>query len=206
MAVTTTSVSTNGEFQTAIDNCAPGSTGTTCEIEVTADMVITSTLNLLGKNLIIKSAKNDGSNAELDGQGTTQLVSIGINSSGASTVSITVATGSVIRVPFSVRVYPVTLPTTGTLRTAFHLNEPMMQKAYADMNESEVHQVFMNFSRRLLAEFRLSPGTIYTENTFTLAELLERWRVAAAFLHVALGGAEGTCCDHGGMITKMCTT
>ena len=37
-------------------------------------MVITSTLNIEGKNLIIKGAKGDGSNAELDGQGTTRLV------------------------------------------------------------------------------------------------------------------------------------
>ena len=80
--MTTTSVSTNGEFQTAIDNCA---STTTCEIEVTANMVITSTLNINGKNLIIKSAKADGSNAELDGQGTTQLVQM----DSASTVSIT---------------------------------------------------------------------------------------------------------------------
>ena len=80
--MTTTSVSTNAEFQTAIDNCA---SGTTCEIEVTGNMVITSTLVIDGKNLIIKSAKADGSNAELDGQGTTQLVSM----HSASTVSIT---------------------------------------------------------------------------------------------------------------------
>ena len=90
--MTTTSVSTNGEFQTAIDNCA---STTTCEIEVTANMVITSTLNINGKSLIIKGAKTDGSNAELDGQGTTQLVrmaptydSTGTIISG-STVSIT---------------------------------------------------------------------------------------------------------------------
>ena len=82
LAVTTTSVSTNGEFQTAIDNCA---STTTCEIEVTANMVITSTLNMEGKNLIIKSAKADGSNAELDGQGSTQLAQM----NHASTVSIT---------------------------------------------------------------------------------------------------------------------
>ena len=82
LAVTTTSVSTNGEFQTAIDNCA---SGTTCEIEVTANMVITSTLNINGQNLIIKGAKTDGSNAELDGQGTTGLVQM----NAASTVSIT---------------------------------------------------------------------------------------------------------------------
>ena len=80
--MTTTSVSTNGEFQTAIDNCA---STTTCEIEVTANMVITSTLNMDGKNLIIKGAKTDGSNAELDGQGSTQLVQM----DSASTVSIT---------------------------------------------------------------------------------------------------------------------
>ena len=80
--MTTTSVSTNGEFQTAIDNCA---SGTTCEIEVTGNMVITSTLNIDGKNLVIKSAKSDGSNAELDGQGSTQLVYMG----STSTVSIT---------------------------------------------------------------------------------------------------------------------
>ena len=80
--MTTTSVSTNGEFQTAIDNCA---STTTCEIEVTGNMVITSTLNMNGKNLVIKSAKTDGSNAELDGQGTTQLVQM----DSASTVSIT---------------------------------------------------------------------------------------------------------------------
>ena len=90
--MTTTSVSTNAEFQTAIGNCA---STTTCEIEVTANMVITSTLNMDGKDLIIKSAKADGSNAELDGQGSTQLVqmaptyeSTGIIISG-STVSIT---------------------------------------------------------------------------------------------------------------------
>ena len=81
LAVTTTSVSTNGEFQTAIDNCA---STTTCEIEVTANMVITSTLIIDGKNVIIKSAKDDGSNAELDGQGTSQLVQMLF-----STVSIT---------------------------------------------------------------------------------------------------------------------
>ena len=85
--MTTTSVSTNGEFQTAIDNCA---SGTTCEIEVTGNMAITSPLNIsdrvtVSKNLIIKSAKADGSNAELDGQGTTQLVQM----DSASTVSIT---------------------------------------------------------------------------------------------------------------------
>ena len=80
--MTTTSVSTNGEFQTAIDNCA---SGTTCEIEVTGNMAITSTLNMDGKSLIIKSAKADGSNAELDGQGSTHLVEM----DSASTVSIT---------------------------------------------------------------------------------------------------------------------
>jgi hypothetical protein len=68
---TTRTVSTNGEFQAAITNCA---SGTTCEIEVTADMAITSTLDMSGKNLIIKTAKSDESNAKLDGQGTTQLV------------------------------------------------------------------------------------------------------------------------------------
>ena len=85
LAVTTTSVSTNGEFQTAIDNCASFPSSTTCEIEVTGNMVITSTLKMDGKSLIIKSAKADGSNAELDGQGSTRLVKM----NSASTVSIT---------------------------------------------------------------------------------------------------------------------
>ena len=80
--MTTTSVSDNSEFQTAIDNCA---STTTCEIEVTGNMVITSTLDIDGKDLIIKSAKADGSNAELDGQGSTRLVRM----DSASTVSIT---------------------------------------------------------------------------------------------------------------------
>ena len=62
--MTTTSVSTNGEFQTAITDCA---LGTTCEIEVTADMAITSTLYISGKIIIIKGAKADGSRAVLDG-------------------------------------------------------------------------------------------------------------------------------------------
>ena len=74
---TTRTVSTNGEFQAAITNCA---SGTTCKIEVTADMAITSTLSMSDKNLIIKTAKSDGSNAKLDGQGTTQLVIINAGS------------------------------------------------------------------------------------------------------------------------------
>ena len=69
--MTTASASTNGEFQTAITNCA---SDTTCEIEVMANMAIGSTLDMKGKNLIIKTAKSDGSNAKLDGQGANQLV------------------------------------------------------------------------------------------------------------------------------------
>jgi len=98
--VTTASASTNGEFQTAITNCAKD---TTCEIEVTYDMAIESTLDMSGKNLIIKSAKSDASNAKLDGQGTTQLVTMdtgstvtfsGIDFSEGISVSITPLEGA----------------------------------------------------------------------------------------------------------------
>ena len=63
MAVTT-SVSDNTEFQNAINNCA---SDTTCEIEVEVDIAITSTLDVVGKTLIIKGTKPDGSRAVLDG-------------------------------------------------------------------------------------------------------------------------------------------
>ena len=80
--MTTTSVSTNGEFQTAIDNCV---SGTTCSIGLTGDMDITTTLNMAGKDLQISSIKADGSRAILDGKGSTRLVQM----DSASTVSIT---------------------------------------------------------------------------------------------------------------------
>ena len=98
--MTTASASTNGEFQTAIDDCA---SGTTCEIEVTANMVIGSTLDMRGKKLLIKSAKSDASNAKLDGQGATQLVTMdagstvtfsGIDFSNGWDVSITPLEGA----------------------------------------------------------------------------------------------------------------
>ena len=60
----TTSVSDNTEFQNAINNCA---SDTTCEIEVEVDIAITSTLDVVGKTLIIKGTKPDGSRAVLDG-------------------------------------------------------------------------------------------------------------------------------------------
>ena len=55
LAVTTTSVSTNGELQTAIHDCG---SGTTCEIEVTANMAITSTLSMNG--VMFKRARPSG--------------------------------------------------------------------------------------------------------------------------------------------------
>ena len=64
LAVTTTSVRTNTEFQNAINNCASDAT---CEIEVEVDIDITSTLDVIGKTLIIKGTKPDGSRAVLDG-------------------------------------------------------------------------------------------------------------------------------------------
>ena len=87
LAVTTTSVSTNTEFQDAINDC---DTGTTCEIEVVVSdyqnaidncasdtnceieisdypISITSTLDVVGKTLIIKGTQPDGSRAVLDG-------------------------------------------------------------------------------------------------------------------------------------------
>ena len=68
-----TAVSTNGEFQAAIDACGAG---TPCKITVMADMAISSTLTITGKSLDISSAKTDGSNAELNGGGNVQLVNI----------------------------------------------------------------------------------------------------------------------------------
>ena len=87
LAVTTTSVSTNTEFQDAIIDCAPGTTceievvvsdyqnaidncasDTNCEIEISDYPIsITSTLDVVGKTLIIKGTKPDGSRAVLDG-------------------------------------------------------------------------------------------------------------------------------------------
>ena len=68
-----TAVSTNGEFQAAINACGAG---TTCKITVMADMAISSTLTITAKSLDISSAKTDGSNAELNGGGNKQLVKI----------------------------------------------------------------------------------------------------------------------------------
>jgi len=88
LAVTTTSVSDNTEFQNAIDNCAPG---TICEIEIELELEYEgdfvdcsqNTLNVAaatnsgGENiyaeqghrvqLIIKGTQPDGSRAVLDG-------------------------------------------------------------------------------------------------------------------------------------------
>ena len=72
--------STNGELQAAVDGC---SDGVLCQIRVTANIAITSALSITGKTVEISSGKADGSDAVLDGGGTTQLVNIG----GTSTVS-----------------------------------------------------------------------------------------------------------------------
>ena len=65
LAVTTTSVSDNTEFQNAIYNCASDAT---CEIEVEVDIAITSTLSVgYGKKIIIKGTKPNGLRAVLDG-------------------------------------------------------------------------------------------------------------------------------------------
>ena len=86
LAVTTTSVSDNTEFQNAINNCASDAT---CEIEVEVDIDITSTLDVVGKTLIIKGTKPDESRAVLDGgrvggSGGTRVLKM----DGASTVTI----------------------------------------------------------------------------------------------------------------------
>ena len=87
MAVTT-SVSDYVEFWAAIHYCA---SDTTCEIEVEVDIAITSTLDVVGKTLIIKGTKPDGSRAVLNGgrkggSGGTRVLKMTGTPSGLSTV------------------------------------------------------------------------------------------------------------------------
>ena len=55
-------VSTNAEFQTAIDSCPESRL---CSIVLTDDMIITTTLNMEQKHIHVSSDKTDGTHAIL---------------------------------------------------------------------------------------------------------------------------------------------